>query len=183
MILPSGATVANTRRLQYTAYQTSSSGSGSYKDITPEVAWDVADSQIATISNAADSQGRLQAANEGATTVSATFMDRKATTSVKVTGAILVALAMASQSEKPLPVGGQQFFSAVAFYSDMMKIDVTKSSLWRSANESIATVSNGPHTRGVVTGRAPGMTTIFANFSEADAKLPVSVVGSGKPPK
>jgi Big-like domain-containing protein len=70
-----------------------------------------------------------------------------------------------------LIVGKSVQFTAVAQYSDRTTQTVTSVAMWQSQNTAVATVSAG----GIVTGVAPGSSTISATYQGVTGGLTVPV--------
>lgn len=79
------------------------------------------------------------------------------------------------ESAGTLSVGGTMQLRAVALDGDGREHVVTEETSWSSADPSVASVSNAAGARGLVTGVAPGTTTITATFEAFDATIAISV--------
>ena len=71
--------------------------------------------------------------------------------------------------------GGTVSLRAMGEFNEGRPADVTEQVSWTSADPAVASVSNGEGTRGVVTGVAPGTTTISASAQGLTASATVSV--------
>lgn len=90
-----------------------------------------------------------------------------------VSDAPLSLLEVQPSAAEPLVSGGTMPLRALASFGPALQVDVSKAVLWTSADRSIAAVSNV--SPGIVTGRAPGTTTINATYLGQTASLPVTV--------
>ncbi|MGL5800752.1 MAG: Ig-like domain-containing protein, partial [Plesiomonas sp.] len=90
----------------------------------------------------------------------------EATTSIEVTDAVVVGLQVTPPIDD-IAMGLTKEYEATAIFSDNSTLDVTKFTelTWSSSNESIATISNDPDTKGLATGITPGVVTITASGS------------------
>lgn len=134
----------------------------STQDLTSVVTWSSSALAIASISNAAGSRGLATSLSGGTTSITATFGNITAQTTMTVTTLTLVSI-------KVTPVnpmthfGAAVRFKATGIYSDNSSRDITTVVTWSSSDTSIATISNAPDTKGVATtDHKFGPTTITA---------------------
>ena len=133
----------------------------STQDLTTQVTWQSSDAAIATISNAAGSQGRAAGiAPGGPIVISATAPPSlggtiTGTTLLSVTAARLVALTVTSPNAQ-LAQGTTQAFTATGLFADSSTQDLTTQVTWQSSDVAIATISNAAGSQGRATGVAPG---------------------------
>ena len=74
-----------------------------------------------------------------------------------------------------LPDGIDQQVTATAVFDDATTTDVTEQAAWSTSNAAIATVSNAPGDRGLVTGASPGAVTVTASFEGVSGGLQLQV--------
>lgn len=144
---------------QFTA--TGAFSDGSTQDLTTAVTWSSTVTTVATISNAAESNGLATSVGTGQTFIKATFGSISESTKLTVAPNTLVSIAVIP-ANPTIGRGQTQQFTATGTYSDNSTQDLTKSVTWSSLNKNIATVSNAKGTRGLATGISAGSTTIRA---------------------
>jgi hypothetical protein len=106
-----------------------------------------------------DGNGLGQAVAAGSSTVTATSGAVSGTSSITVTSATLVSLAIAPLKSN-MPSGAMKQFTATGTFSDNSTQDLTLLVLWTSSTSSVATIDN----TGLVSSVAPGSTTIGASY-------------------
>jgi hypothetical protein len=118
---------------------------------------------VATISNAAGSQGLATSAGTGLTTLTATdpATSVEGTASLEVTSAVLVSIDVTPASPS-LALGYGQQFTATGTFSDHTTLDLTAAATWNSTVPTVATISNAAGSQGLATSAAVGATTISA---------------------
>ncbi len=131
------------------------------QDLTKAVAWSSSSTSIATISNAAGSNGVAVSLATGATTITAASGSVSGSTTLTVSPATLVSLAV-TPNNPGLPLGSTQHFIATGTFSDSTKQDLTASVTWSSSSTNVATISNAAGSNGVAVAVATGATTITA---------------------
>ncbi|NKF22838.1 beta strand repeat-containing protein [Solimonas marina] len=164
-ISPADTSVAKGGTVDYTA--TGTYTDGSTMDISDDVTWTTDDETIATISNADGEHGVATAQGEGDTTVVATLGDVSGETTLTVTAATLVSIAV-SPDTVSIASGTTTQLKATGTFSDGSTADETTAVTWASSDESVATVSNASGNQGLVTSVAVGSTTITASMSGVD---------------
>ena len=136
---------------------------GTTVDVTGRATWTSSDASVAAVSDAAGSKGRATTIKSGTTSISASFGGKTGSATLTVTTAKLTAIQLTPF--KPfLPVGFGVFVTATAVYDDGSTIDVTNVASWTSTNPSIASVSDGGGTKGLVTPNTPGVATVRATW-------------------
>ena len=141
---------------------------GTREDLTTQVTWSSSITGVASISNAAGTQGiatGVSSSGQGITvTIQATHLfGVTGTASLTVTNVTLQSITVDPPSAS-IAAGTGTAFTATALYSDLSTGDVTEFATWVSSTTTVATVSNDPGTRGVATGVGAGTTTVTASF-------------------
>ncbi|MBI5499403.1 MAG: Ig-like domain-containing protein [Deltaproteobacteria bacterium] len=137
---------------------------GSSADVTTTATWASSDDTIATVSNAAGTEGVVSpdAANIGVAQITATFdgvTSGPAIINVVVSSVVTdVEVAPATAS---IVAGTTQAFMATATFEDGRTSDVTATATWTSSALAIASVA----VTGVATGLTPGAATITATYT------------------
>ncbi len=124
-------------------------------DLTATVTWSSSMTSVATISNAAGSNGLASSAGTGPTTITATQGSISGNTTLTVTAATLVSIAVSPPSAS-IAKGLTQQFTAQGTYTDQTKQDLTASATWKSLTTSVATISNASGSNGLATGVGTG---------------------------
>lgn len=161
-ITPPSATIAKGTTQQYVATATFSDDST--QDVTTATTWSSSDTTIATISNAAGSQGLASGAGIGDATVTGSYSGATASASLSVSAAQLVSIAV-TPSNPSIAKGLSQPFTATGVYTDNSTQDLTTAVTWASSSSSIATISNASGSQGVAQSVAVGSTKITATQS------------------
>ncbi|MDI7235107.1 Ig-like domain-containing protein [Leptospira santarosai] len=145
---------------QFTATGTYSDSSTS--NLTNAVTWSSSDSTVASISNAAGTQGKANALEVGTSSIQAVLggITSNAPT-FTVTSASLVSIAV-SPATPSIAKGLTQQFTATGTYSDASTQIITDSVTWSSSATGFATISNALGSQGFATTTNVGATTITA---------------------
>lgn len=145
---------------------------GTTQDMTDVVTWSSSDTTVATISNAAGSQGYVSSIAAGTTTIAATLPGAPqgvapATTTLTVTDATISSLEI-DEVDPTIGVNTSFQFTATGIYSDGSAWDVTTHVTWKSGDTSVAQISNLAGLNGLATaGSDAGNTTISATMPGA----------------
>ncbi len=182
---PATASIAKGTMQQFTA-------SGMLVDGAPHVlttlaTWSSSVPEVATISNAAGSQGLASSFATGTTLITAAVgsISSPAAT-LAVTPATLDSLATFPASTN-LALGRDLQYSATGMFSDGSTQDMTAAVTWNSSITSVATISNAMGSNGLATSRAVGTTSITAKLGSISSPaatltvtppVPVSIVTS-----
>ncbi|MFZ0665599.1 MAG: Ig-like domain-containing protein [Acidimicrobiales bacterium] len=134
---------------------------GTTQDLSDVVTWSSSETQYATVSNAAGTQGEVTAVATGASTISATDGSITGEALVTILPAVLVAITV-SPPLANVPVGETQDFTAVGQYSDGTTQNLTKTVTWSSSATNDVSISNSAGSQGVATALATGAATIEA---------------------
>jgi 6-phosphogluconolactonase (cycloisomerase 2 family) len=158
-VTPANASIANSTTQQFTATGTYSDSST--QNLTTQVTWAPTTGAIATVSNAAGSQGLALALNPGNVTVTATLGTIVGTTGLTVTGAALVSITV-TPATATIRIGATEQYIATGHYADLTMQDITTLVTWNSGTIATATISNAAGSKGLATGLATGTTLITA---------------------
>lgn len=171
-ITPVNPSVARGTGRQFTATGTYSDNST--QDLTSSVAWYSSNTAVATISNAAGSKGLATSVATGSTTITAASGSVSATTTLTVTPATLMSLAITPINPSIARGTGRQF-TATGTYSDNSTQNITSSVTWSSSNTAVATISNASGSKGLATSVATGSTVITAVSGSVSATTNLTV--------
>jgi uncharacterized protein YjdB len=130
-------------------------------NLTDTVAWYSSNAGVATISNAAGSKGMAQSVATGTTMITAATGSVSGTTTLTVTPASLLSIAVTPVNPS-IARGTTRQFTAIGTYSDSSTQDLTAAVTWSSSNTAVATVSNVAGARGSASGLAVGTAVITA---------------------
>jgi hypothetical protein len=149
----------------------------STQNLTTQVTWGSSAPTIATISNAAGTQGVATAASTGTTTISATLGTITGSTTLTVSAATLVSIAV-SPTNPTIPKGTSQQFTAIGTYTDSSTQDLTTQVLWQSNTIGVATISNAAGSQGRADSAGVGTTTISATFGGVTGSTTLTVTNA-----
>lgn len=158
---PADAVTAMDVTVEFTA--TGIYSDGSTQDLTAQVTWGSSDTRVAVISNADEDRGTATPAGCGTTKITATLDGVWGGTALTVSKATLTGIKVAPADEV-IGSGKTLQYTAMAYYSDGMTLDVTRSAVWKSSDNKVAKVSNAKKERGLVEAGEPGKTTISAKL-------------------
>ncbi len=150
---------------------------GSTQDITSSVVWSSSDITVATVSNELDSQGLVAAIAVGITEITASLGALSGNTTITVTDAVLISIAVTPQNPS-IFVGDTQQFIATGTFSDSSTQDLTTSVIWASSVSDSATISNTAGSNGLATSVGPGSTSISASFAEVSGSTTLTTVAT-----
>jgi len=160
-VTPTLPSIARGNSLQFTAIGTYTDNTT--QNLTTTVAWNSSDTAVATISNAAGTEGLANGANVGSVTITAAIGLIGGSTTLTVSPATLSSIALTPPTPS-IAKGTTQEFTATGTYSDNTTQDLTQLASWSSNNGTVSTVSNTAGSRGVALGRNVGTATITANY-------------------
>jgi uncharacterized protein YjdB len=158
-VFPTNPSIAKGTTQQFTATGTYSDNTT--QDLTTEVAWSSSDLTVATISNAAGSKGSAFSVATGSTTITATSGGISGSTTLTVTPATLVSIAI-TPTNPSIAKGTTRQFTATGTYSDNTTQDLTTALTWSLSNTGVAAISNAAGSKGSASSVAAGSTTITA---------------------
>ena len=162
-VTPANATVPKGGNRQYTATVLFSDGRS--RNQTGDVTWDSTTATVASISNAAGSQGNVSTLTVGTTNIRATLGSINGMTGLTVSPATLQGITVTAVRTS-LPVGYKVNYVATGNYSDGSSGTViTNDVSWTTSNSAVANVSNTAGSKGEVTTVALGTTAINATMN------------------
>jgi hypothetical protein len=127
----------------------------STKDLTNSVTWSSATPSVASVSNAAGSNGRVTALAVGSTTVTATdpATGINAAVGIVTTDAALLSITV-TPTTVTLPSGSNQSFTATGKYTDGTSADISASVSWNSSSSAITNLDATGHAHAGALGSA-----------------------------
>ena len=171
-VSPAAPSIANGQTQQFTA--TGLYTDNSTEDLTAQAIWASSDIAVATISNAAGSNGLATAVALGTPTVYATSGGVTGETTLTVTDATLVSIEV-SPAAPSIANGQTQQFTATGLYTDNSTEDLTTQVTWASSDGAVATVSNAPGSNGLATTAGLGSTTVSASSGGVSGETTLTV--------
>jgi hypothetical protein len=174
VVQPANATIARNTQLQFVALGTFSDGST--QDITSVATWQSSNTTVASISNASATIGIATAGNTaGTTTISAIFQGVTGSTTLTVTGAPLVSIAITPAN--PTMVDGSTLqLIATGTFSDGSTQNLTLQVNWKSQNQQVVKVRQGRRLKGVATAINPGTSIVTATTLGVSGNTTITVV-------
>jgi 6-phosphogluconolactonase (cycloisomerase 2 family) len=158
-VIPANPSIANGTSQQFAA--TGTYTDGSTQPLTAAVTWASSNTSVATLSNAAGSNGLASSAGQGTSIISATLGSVSGGTLLAVTPSSLVSIAV-TPANASIASGTSQQFTATGTYTDGSMQNLTTSATWNSSAPSIAAISNAAGSNGLAVGGAVGGTSIGA---------------------
>jgi hypothetical protein len=151
----------------------------STKALTTQVTWASSNTSLATISNAAGSNGLATTTSVGTATISATSGSISGNTNLTVSPATLVSIQVTPAS-RSVTNGMLAQFIATGLYTDQSTQNLTAQVTWSSSNTSAATISNAAGANALTTSTGVGSTTITATSGSisGNSTLTVTVASS-----
>ncbi|HEX5651223.1 MAG TPA: Ig-like domain-containing protein [Steroidobacteraceae bacterium] len=171
-VSPAAPSIAQGLTQQFTA--TGRYSDNSTQDLTTQVTWSSSDTAVATVSNAAVSEGLATTAGVGSATVSAVSDGVSGETTLTVTDATLVSIEV-SPAAPSIAHGLTQSFTATGRYTDNSTQDLTTQVTWVSSDATVATVSNAADSEGLATTTGVGSTTVSAAHGAVSGETTLTV--------
>jgi hypothetical protein len=171
-VTPATPTIAHGTKLRFVA--TGTYNDATTQDLSSAVTWDSATEATATISNAADSVGLATGVAAGTSKISATLGGVTGSTTLTVTGASLVSIAV-TPALPSIAKGTQQQFVATGFFDDATTQDVSDGVTWDSSMDAVATISNAADSNGLASGLTVGSTSISAAIGAISGSTTLTV--------
>lgn len=174
-VAPESATVPKGSTQAFTA--TGRFSDGTSADITNSVAWAAVNPAIASLSNAAGSEGEATGLAPGNTMITATSGAIVGRANLTVTEATLRSLAV-TPAMGSVALGRSLQFTATGTYSDGTTRDVTQMASWSVADPMVAGISNSAGSSGEATGLRMGSTGVRAVFGMVTAMATLAVTNA-----
>jgi hypothetical protein len=160
----------------------------STQDVTGQASWSSSNGDVATVSDDDGSKGLVAGKSKGDATVTAAYKSKQGSASVVVSDASLASIAL-SPASASVPKGVDQVFAAIGTFSDGSTQDISSTVVWKTADPTLAAVSNAAGSKGRVTTLATGEVKITATTGDlsSDGKLTItdaalkSIAVSGAP--
>ncbi|MCG9703102.1 Ig-like domain-containing protein [Vibrio natriegens] len=162
-VTPKTKTLAKGLAQDYKAEALMSNGDVIDVTTNANLVWSSSDAAIATISNAAGSQGVAQSLEKGTTTIKAEGTVNGVTLSDTATltvGDAVISGLVVTPVNTSVPVGLEQAFTADAVMTDGTTQNVTEEATWTTADPGTALVSDTAGTKGIAEGRAVSSTPV-----------------------
>jgi len=145
------------------------------KDITADATWTTSAPTVATVSNAAGSDGLVTGVIAGTATITAVLAGQGGAVSLKVTNATLSSIAITPGADATIVKGTTKQFAAIGTFNDGTQQDITTLASWTSSDATVATVGDSGGKDGLATALAVGSTTIRAAFANSADTLKLTV--------
>ncbi len=174
-VIPANPSVANGTHQQFAA--TGTYTDSSTQPLTAAVTWSSSDTTVATISNAAGSNGLANSLAQGSVTITATLGAVSGTTLLSVTPATLVSIAVTPANASIASRMNEQF-TATGTYTDGSTQNLTAAVTWASSNPLVAMISNAAGSVGLASSSEVGQASISAALGAiASPAVTLSVTG------
>jgi uncharacterized protein YjdB len=169
-ITPPNSAIANGTNKQLIA--TGNFSDGTTQDLTTSVTW-ASSVPLATVSNAAGSQGLVTGSGVGSATITATLGTVSGATMITVANPVLISIAVAPANSS-IANGTTEQLTATGFYSNGNTQDLTTQVSWTSSSDTMATVNS----LGLVTGTGVGSPTMTATLAGVSGSTTVTVTAA-----
>lgn len=173
-VVPEAPVIAKGTTVQLRAMGTYSDNS--QQDLTFLAAWD-SDSASVSLSGVWWSKGLATGVSQGSATITAHFGDKSADTTVTVTAASLVSLAI-TPANSSLAKGTAMWMTVMGTYTDNTTQDLSSVATWSSSDETKVVISNAAGVHGLATGVAVGNVNITADFGGKSATTALTVTAA-----
>jgi uncharacterized protein YjdB len=134
---------------------------GSTQVLTSTVSWSSTVPTVASIANTG-APGLATALSNGTTTIRAVQDSVTGSTTLTVTDAVLVSIAV-DPATVTIPRTSTQQFTALGTFSDTSVVDITTQVTWTSSDPGVVAISNASLSQGLATALAHGMVSITAD--------------------
>jgi len=158
-VIPAVPSISNGTNQQFAA--TGTYTDGSTQPLTAAVTWTSSNTSVATVSNAAGSNGLASSAGQGTSTITASLGSVSGVTVLTVTPASLVSIAV-TPANASIASGTSQQFTATGTYTDESTQNLTTAATWTSSAPSVAAISNAARSNGLAVGGTVGGASISA---------------------
>jgi hypothetical protein len=170
-ILPATPRMAPHTRMQLAAVGNFSDGSTEV--LTTVVHWSSQRPSLGSVSGT----GVVRAKHNGTTTLNAQYGNLTGSTTLTVSNATLVSLAV-NPATASIAAGTKQQFTVTGNFSDGGTEDLTATVHWSSSKGSVATVSNSLSSDGLATAVATGTATVSASYAGLSGSAALTVTGA-----
>lgn len=171
-VTPSSSVIAKNTTVQLKAVGTYTDNST--KDLTADCTWSTSAANVATVSNAAGSDGLVSGVAAGTASIVASLGSVADSASVRVTNATLFSIAI-TPAAATIAAGTDQQFTARGTFSDGSQQDITTLVNWTSTDTTVATIENSAGKDGLAKALKGGATTIGAALSGVSAIAALTV--------
>ena len=162
-VTPAVQSIAQGTTQQFSAIGSFDDGS---TQLLPSLTWSSTSSSVASV----DSTGLAAGLAAGTTTITAASGSVSGTSSLTVTGATLVSIAL-TPANSTMAVGTTKQYTATGSFSDSSSQDISASVLWTSSNSSAATIN----AQGLVSSLATGSATIRAALGSVSGSTGLTI--------
>ena len=160
-VSPMDPRIAKGTKRQFTA--TGLYSDNSTQDLTLQATWSSSDTSVASVGNAAGSNGLASALSVGSATISAALGTVSGAATLYVTAATLVSIQV-DPADATIPMDVSRQFTATGLYSDNSSQDLTLQVTWSASDTCVASISNADDSRGLATPAGFGSTAIYATL-------------------
>lgn len=167
-VTPTNPSIANGTSQQLTA--TAKYSDNSVQNVTASATWSSGTPATATVNTG----GLVHSVAPGTSVITAAFGAMQGTTTVTVTPAVLVSLAV-TPTTPSIAKGTSQQFVATGTFSDNTHQDLTSSATWTSSAPATATISNTTGSNGLAQSVAAGTTTVTASVGSVQSSTTLTV--------
>lgn len=147
---------------------------GTTQNITDLVTWTSSDTARAVISNSAGSNGLATSTAAGTTTITAAYQGVSGSTTLTVTAATLLSLAVTPPTPS-IALGTTVQFTATGTYSDTTTQNLTTLVTWGPTTGTTATVSNAAGSNGLATAVGTGTVSVTATYQGVTGSASLTV--------
>ena len=147
------------------------------QDITSTVTWNSSKVNVATISNAAKSNGLATSAATGSTTITANAGAVSGTSTLTVTNVTLKSIAVATTTSS-IAKGRTSQFTATGTFTDNSTQVITSTVSWSSLSDTVTTISNAAGSYGLAKSIGTGTATIKATLGDVSGTSTLEVTAA-----
>jgi hypothetical protein len=151
-VTPDPVSIANGTKAQFKA--TGSYSDGTQQDLTSTVTWSTSDNGVATVSNAAGSEGQATSVAPGSATITAKLGGITANAALTVTNATLTSIDILPLN-RVIKVADKLQYSAIGHFTGGSTQDLSTQVAWSTTDVTVAIISNSAP-KGEATGVAQG---------------------------
>ena len=174
-ITPAIPTIPLGTTQQFTA--TGTYTDGSTQNITDTVQWSSDTPAVATIGNAAPTQGLVTSAGQGSANITAASGSITGSTTLTVSTAALISIAV-TPATPTIALGATLQFTATGTFTDGTTQNLTGTATWSSDTVSTATIGTPGVTIGLATGVGQGMANITATSGTVSGSTMLTVTAA-----